>query len=452
MMALVLRFAAGLSIVAGLTLAPSVADLLNETRPFAVLPADAFEALGWDLPESGQTVKTIADAAPGGAFDPRQLERASGLGYRAAWHVVRYRYYGLDWDISGLRLTPDKPDPALPTIAIVHGGSANWYEFFLDPLNRAGLGQYVAQRAPVLLITIPGNYRTGGWTESVFDRRAPGYLLDREISADEARLRNAIFTFRLAAEGVRQLVEKATVGPLLIIGHSTGGEFQFLLKNSSLGPRLRDRSLGWGTGSPAFVTKALDEAAGDRADRVVQYGKYPRVDTLRARDARGYVSSAYVGPLNPIKGATPLDVAEGWFAAENRRRPQFKQVLQDMEHQGFVEHRARLEREIREALKGNAFAVDADAVIKDLFSTMTPPLEGYVKMAWVVGKLDNGHWDARPEDAREYQLAERFRRANPSSAVRVLAIDAPLTHYGHIERPRQLAAVLIDAARWVAAP
>jgi hypothetical protein len=147
MMALVLRFAAGLSIVAGLTLAPSVADLLNETRPFAVLPADAFEALGWDLPESGQTVKTIADVAPGGAFDPRQLERASGLGYRAAWHVVRYRYYGLDWDISGLRLTPDKPDPALPTIAIVHGGSANWYEFFLDPLNRAGLGQYVAQRS-----------------------------------------------------------------------------------------------------------------------------------------------------------------------------------------------------------------------------------------------------------------------------------------------------------------
>ena len=83
---------------------------------------------------------------------------------------------------------------------------------------------------------------------------------------------------------------------------------------------------------------------------------------------------------------------------------------------------------------------------------MSPPLEGYAKMAWIVGSLDDGHWDARPEDAREYQLAERFRRANPSSPIRVLAIDAPLTHYGHIERPRQLAAVLIDAARWVSAP
>lgn len=431
-------------------IAPTVSALLDEAAPFALLPADAFDALGWDLPDGGKTVKAFADAAPGGAFDPSRLERASGLGYRASWHVVRFRHYGLDWDITGLKLTPDRPDPALPTIAIVHGGSANWYEFFLDPLNRAGLGQYLAQRAPVLLITIPGNYRAGGWTEAVFDRRVPAYVLDREIGAEEARVRNAIFTFRLAAEGVRQLLEKATSGPLLLVGHSTGGEFQFLLKNSALAPRLRNRSLGWGTGSPGFVTKALDEAQGIRAQRVEQYGRYPRVDTLRARDARGYVSSGYVGPLNPISATTPIEVAEGWFAAENRRRPQFKQVLQDMEHQGFVEHRPRLEAEIRETLKGNRLGIDAEVVVKDLFSTMTPPLDGYVKMAWVVGKLDDGHWDPQPEDAREYQLAERFRRANPSSPIRVLAIDAPLTHYGHIERPRQLAAVLVEAARWVA--
>ena len=45
--------------------------------------------------------------------------------------------------------------------------------------------------------------------------------------------------------------------------------------------------------------------------------------------------------------SSPLAIAQAWFAAENRRRPQFKQVLQDMEHQGLTEHRARLEREIR---------------------------------------------------------------------------------------------------------
>ncbi len=204
-------------------------------------------------------------------------------------------------------------------------------------------------------------------------------------------------------------------------------------------------------GGPAFLTKAQDEAAGERDARVVQYGKYPRVDTLRARDAAGYVSSAYVGPLNPLAGSSPLAVAQAWFAAESRRRPQFKQVLQDMEHQGFVEHRARLEREIRESLLGNTAGVNAEAVIADLFSTMTPPLANYLKMAWVVGRLDNGHWDATPANAREFQTAASFRKANPNAAIRLLAIDAPITHYGHIERPKQLAAVLLDAARWVGA-
>ena len=429
--------------------APTVADLLSEPRDYAVLPADSFNAMGADLPDAGRTVKALADAAPGGAFDPRTLERASGLGYRARWQVVRYRHYGLDWDITGLQLTPDTPDPSLPTLAIIHGGSANWYEFFLDPSNGPGLGQYLAQRAPVVLVTVPGNYVDGGWTESTFDRRVPAYVLDRPISADEGRLRNAVFTFSLAAEGVRQLLEKVTTGPLLIVGHSTGGEIQFLLKHSSLRPRLRDRSLGWGTGGPAALTKAQDEAAGEREARVVQYGKYPRVDTLRGRDAAGYVSSAYVGPLNPLPGSSPLAVAQAWFAAENRRRPQFKQVLQDMEHQGFVEHRARLEHEIRESLRGNTAGVNAEAVIADLFSTMTPPLANYLKMAWVVGRLDNGHWDATPANAREFQTAASFRKANPNAAIRVLAIDAPITHYGHIERPKQLAAVLLDAARWV---
>jgi len=31
----------------------------------------------------------------------------------------------------------------------------------------------------------------------------------------------------------------------------------------------------------------------------------------------------------------------------------------------------------------------------------------------------------------------------------VLLIDKPITHYGHIEMPKQLAAVLVDAVRWV---
>ena len=175
------------------------------------------------------------------------------------------------------------------------------------------------------------------------------------------------------------------------------------------------------------------------------YGNYPRVDRLRARNAQGYISSKYVGPLNPLKGNTPLDVAKAWFRTEDRRRPQFKQTLQDMEHQGMVEHRARLDREIREVLAGNQYGIKPDDVIRDLFSTMSPPLKGYRRMAWVVGSLDNGHWNPIPETAREWNFAKRFRQENSDAAIRVLLIGAPLTHYGHIERPKQLAAVLAGA-------
>jgi hypothetical protein len=302
---------------------------------------------------------------------------------------------------------------------------------------------------PVMLITIPGNYVSGGWTETNYSARIPGYVLDRRISMEEARIRNAVYTFSLVAEGVRRLLEQTTSGPLLILGHSTGGEIQFLLKESSLKDRLNGRSIGWGTGGPALLTKEFDEETGVRAAQVRSYGRYPRVDRLRARNAEGYISSNYIGPLNPLQAESPLQVAMAWFQAEDRRRPQFKQTLQDMEHQGMTEHRERLEREIREILAGNKFGVEAGDVIRDLFSTMSVPLKPYRRMAWVVAKLDDGHWDPTPETAREWRFASRFRQENPGAPIRILLIDAPLTHYGHIERPRQLAAVLVETARWV---
>ena len=427
-----------------------VPELLSQDRDYVTLSPELFGAMGWDLPDGGSTVKALADDAPGGAFDPKKLETlpANSLGYRAKWRVVRYKFYGLDWDIAGLQLTPNHPEPGLPTLAIINGGSANLYEFFLDPLNRPGLGQYLAQRIPVMLISIPGNYINGGWTNAKYSERIPGYILDKPITAEEAGIRNAIYTFSLITEGVRQLLEKTT-GPLLILGHSTGGEIQFLLKESSLKNRLNGRSIGWGTGGPAFLTKELDEKMGERTGQVQSYGSYPRVDRLRARNAEGYISSKYVGPLNPLKGKTPLDVARAWFQAEDRRRPQFKQPLQDMEHQGMVEHRARLEKEIREVLAGNKYGVKAGDVTRDLFSTMSAPLKGYRRMAWMVGSLDNGHWDPKPEAAREWNFAKRFRQENSNAAIRVLMIGAPMTHYGHIERPKQLAAVLVGAARWL---
>lgn len=430
-----------------------ILKLLEEDRPYTVVSAALFDQLGWDLPpDGGASVKALADAAPGGAFAPEELEKLppEKLGYRARWHVVRYKWYGLDWDITGLHLMPNRALANMPTVAIIHGGSANWYEFFLDPLNNPGLGQYLAQRVPVLLITIPGNYRPGGWVEPN-ESRVPPYVLGRKLTAEELKVRNAVYTFRVVTEGVKRLIETATAGPVLIVGHSTGGEIQFLLNDSPLKARLGGLSLGWGTGGPAIAAKRWDEKIGERSRQVERVSGYPPVWQLRPRSAEGYVGSRYVGPLNPIPGKTELEVAKGWFEREGRRRPHFKQVLQDMEHLGMVEHRARLEREIRQALAGNRFGIKVEEVLSDLFSTVRVPLTGYRKMLWLVARKDNGHWNEKePERSRELGIANQFREANPGIPIRVVLFDLPMTHYGHIERPRQLAGAFLVAVKWLA--
>ena len=111
---------------------------LSERHPFTVVSPEVLNKLGAEikLPDNGETVKKMADSAAGSAFDPRDLEKVPGevLGYNASWAVERYPYYGLDWDISGLRLESLNPEAGrLPWMVILNGGSANFYEFFLDP-------------------------------------------------------------------------------------------------------------------------------------------------------------------------------------------------------------------------------------------------------------------------------------------------------------------------------
>lgn len=449
-----LTFAVALVIGAPLRIAPAagavdpvahIASLIRADRSYSLVPRETFEALGWDLPDGGRGVRALADATEGGAFDPKRLESLAGksVGYKASWHVLRYRHYGLDWDVTGLKLTPMIAEPGLPTVAFIHGGSANWYEFFVDPLNGPGLAQYLAQRVPVLLITIPGNYRAGGWT-AANDKRAPAYLLDSDLPPDEIRVRNAVFTFTLVAEGVARLVESVTQGPLLIAGHSTGGELQFLLKKR-LASRLKDRSLGWGTGGPATLRRTWEEQAAPERD-ATQSRRYPPVTEVRGRGVSEY-TRGYVGPLNPLAGGSVLEVAERWFAREGRRRPHFKQPLQDIEHTGQRE--AGAEAEIRAALAGSALEQHAGQVIADLFSTLRVETTGYRRMLWTTAALDDGHWDEDPAKARELFVANQFRKKNPEAQIRVLVYDLPMTHYGHIERPKQLAAATLAGVRWL---
>ncbi|NNE36763.1 MAG: hypothetical protein HKN08_00540, partial [Gammaproteobacteria bacterium] len=130
----------------------TILEMLQADKPFHVVIQDIFNSLGWSLPDNGETIKTLADSAPSGNLDPRKLESLHGstLGYTAKWHEHRYEMYGLEWDITGLYLVPENPVASMPTMGLIHGGSSNWYEFFLDPLNNPGLGQYLAQKVPVL--------------------------------------------------------------------------------------------------------------------------------------------------------------------------------------------------------------------------------------------------------------------------------------------------------------
>ncbi len=425
-----------------------VVALLANDAPYHLVSAELFDELGWDLPDGGAAVTELANAAPGGALDPRDLESISpeALGYTARWHEVRFNTYGFDWDISGLQLTPRDPRPGLPTMVIINGGAANWYEFFIDPKNRPGLGQYLAQRIPVLLLSIPGNYRHGGWTNSEFGERIPGYLLDRDVSAEEAKIRNAVYTFRVITDGVLAIIDDVVTGPAVVIGHSTGGEVQFMLKDA-LAEKNRGLSMGWGTGGPAGL-KSMREFRGVRS-----IDDYLHVTKLRARTPDQY-SRGYLGPLNPFwdPDRPRLEIATAWMGAEEHRRAQFKQPLQDMEHSSAINLLPEVSTQIRDTLADNPYGIEAQEVIDDLFSTMNSPVIGYKKMIWTTAKLDTGHWNEDPSKAREVIISTEFRDANPGIPIRVLVFDVPMTHYGHIEKPRELAGGLVAALRWLTAP
>jgi hypothetical protein len=434
-----------------------IMDLLEKPEPFVTVSPDLFKQLGQDLalPDGGKSVKDLGDKSPGGTIDPRKLEKipATTLGYKAKWSVVRYKYYGLDWDITGLRLESLDPGARdLPWVVIINGGSANWYEFFVDPLNRPGLGQYLAQRTNVLIVTIPGNFKYGGWTLPA-SRRAPQYLLDRDLPAEEVKVRNAIYTNKMEIEGLKRLIVKETRGDMLIVGHSTSGELAFLaMGEKELAARLKGRFLGWGSGGPSNLRKEWEEKEGKREENVKALAKYPPLWELRARDADEYVRSGYIGPLNPsaAEGMADLQIAQRWLALVERNRPNFKQVLQDLEHYGMVELQPKLESEMKQALAGTILPVKLKDVSRDLFATNNAPLTGYRKMVWVVGKWDQGHWHkAASEKARELTIASQFRERNPQAAIRILVFDLPMTHYGHIEKPREVAEGLIAAVHWL---
>jgi hypothetical protein len=442
--------------------------LLDDDKAvFVSLSESDFRALGegFDLPDGGKTVTDLAKAAPGGAFDPRDLGKipAATLGYKADWIVERYKRYGMDWDITGLRLTSLNPEAnKYPWFIIMNGGAANFYEFYVDLKNRPGWAQYLAQKMNVMIVSIPGNFKYGGWEEPIQSvRRQPAYLLDRELPMAESEVRNALLNNRNMMQGLKALVMKHTTGDILLIGHSTSGELSMMAySEQDLGPRLKGRYLGWGSGGPARLAKLRDVKSPSTAGSAGAGGggeggegrKLP-VEVLTRRNTASY-SRGYSGFLNPMyeAGMSHAQIADAWLAAEARRRPQFKQQMQDLEHGGNQDLKGRVEAEIEALLKksGNPWGVNLEDVNQDLFSTQYTRMDGYKKMVWTVGHFDRNHW--LPEDpmkAPEVFVANEYRNKNPNAAVRLMVWDPPMTHYGHLELPKQLAAADFSVVRWL---
>lgn len=440
-------------------------NLLDNTQAkFVSLPEADFRALGegFDLPDGGATVTALANAAPGGAFDPRELSKtpAAKLGYKADWIVERFRRYNLDWDVTGLRLTSLHPDAKkYPWIVVMNGGAANFYEFYVDLKNRPGWTQFLAQKVNVMIISIPGNFKYGGWTEPIpAPTRQPAYLLDKELPLEESHVRNALLNNMVCLQGAKALIVKHTQGDLLMVGHSTSGETAMLAnEDPELRARMKGRYLGWGSGGPARLDRIREirepeNRAGSRAGFGGDATRNRPLEALARRDVASY-SRGYSGFMNPLyeAGMGHADIAAKWLEAEARRRPQFKQHIQDLEHGGMIDQKGRVEVEITELLKkaGNPWGVNIEEVGKDLFSTHFTRMDGYSKMVWTVAHFDRNHWV--PEDPKksvEIFIADAYRAVNPQAAVRVIAWDPPMTHYGHLEMPRELAAAHYSVIRW----
>ncbi|MDB5689845.1 MAG: hypothetical protein JWL91_1721 [Sphingomonas bacterium] len=441
----------------------------DEKAVYVTLPEADFRALGegFELPDGGKTVTDLAKAAPGGAFDPRDLHKvaADKLGYKAEWIVDRYKRYNMDWDITGLKLTSSNPEAKkYPWFIIMNGGAANFYEFYVDLKNRPGWAQFLAQKMNVMIVTIPGNFKYGGWDEPIQSlKRQPQYLLDRDLPMPESELRNALLNNRVVMQGLKSIVTKHTQGDILLIGHSTSGELAMMAyEDPELAPRLKGRFFGWGSGGAARLDPLRPYANAKKAasgtttltEAVAGAKERPGLEVLTRRDTKAY-SRGYSWFLNPLyePGMSLANIADVWLAAEARRRPQFKQQIQDLEHSGDnVVMKGWVESEIQRLIQksGNPWKINYEDVAKDLYSTIYTRLDGYKKMVWTVGHMDRNHWV--PEDpmtATEVYFATQYRKANPDAQIRLIVWDPPMTHYGHVELPKEKAAADFSVVRWL---
>jgi hypothetical protein len=334
------------------------------------------------------------------------------------------------WDIHARRFTPKHV--SIPRIALImiHGGAANEYEFVFTPDGpekyadltlenptgaRVGIAQHIASLGiPVLAVSLPGHYSERPWPP--ISQRRPEFVIGEVPGDEELRNRLAVYTFRMCTEAIKSLVEKHLPNrPIFMWGHSTGGEYFYLMEQYGLRNQLIG-GLGFGTGMPAWVRKEWDLACAEKSPEE-RAAPFRNLTDLSRRSPQTYFKSGYVGPNQPWGGA------DRWFELENHRRPQFKPFLQDIEHSA---HDVLLP-EIRKisGLPDDELFITFDSDLNRLRGK---------KMFHIVGELDKGHWIEGGEKGLEFRReVYAFKRFAPYAQDLRLVVVPNLTHYGHVE-------------------
>lgn len=334
-----------------------------------------------------------------------------------------------EWDIHGRLFTPARVSIGDTAVVMIHGGAANEYEFIFTPDGpeaypdltkadptkaRVGVAQHMASLGiPVLAISLPGHFSRKAWLP-IAERR-PEFIVGESPSDSELKNRLAVYTFRMCIEAIKALVENNLTESIFMWGHSTGGEYFYLMEQYGLKNRLIG-GLGFGTGMPAWVRKEWDFACAEKSaeERAAPFRK---LTDLSRRSPKGYVKSGYVGPNQPWGDA------EQWFDLENHRRPQFKPFLQDIEHSAHDVLLPEIER-----ISG--------LPDEELFVTYKSDLERLrgKKLLHIVGERDKGHWIEGGDKGLEFRReVYAFNRFKPFAKDLRLVVVPNLTHYGHVE-------------------
>ena len=333
------------------------------------------------------------------------------------------------WDIHGRLFTPAEVSIPNTAIVMIHGGAANEYEFIFTPDGpedypdltqtdptkaRVGVAQHIASLGvPVLAISLPGHYRRKPWP-SIAERR-PEFVIGEVPNDEELKNRLAVYTFRMCVEAIKTLVQKTLDESIFMWGHSTGGEYFYLMEQFGLKNKLLG-GLGFGTGMPAWVRKEWDLACAKKSPEE-RAAPFRNLTDLSRRSPKGYVKSGYIGPNQPWGSV------ERWFELENHRRPQFKPFLQDIEHSA---HDVLLP----EIKKISGLADE------ELFITYKSDLHRLrgKKLLHIVGEYDKGHWIEGGERGLQFRReVYAFHRFKPYADALRLIVVPNLTHYGHVE-------------------